>query len=69
VTAAQAKDPLPPHPATRSDRLIDAGVRNLFGTLGQVPAIILVCGADIYPPGAPAVQPGRPQAGRRSRAP
>ena len=51
--AARARDPLPPRPATRSDRLIDAGVRNLFGTLGQVPAIILVCGADIYPPGAP----------------
>jgi nitroreductase len=51
--AAQARDPLPPQPGTRSDQLIDAGVRNLFGTLGQAPAIILVCGADIYPPGAP----------------
>jgi nitroreductase len=50
---AQAKDPLPAQPGTRSDQLIDAGVRNLFGTLGQAPAIILVCGADIYPPGAP----------------
>jgi nitroreductase len=51
--AAQASDPLPPDPATRSDQLIDAGVRHLFGTLGRAPAIILVCGADIYPPGAP----------------
>jgi nitroreductase len=51
--AAQARDPLPPQPATRSDRLIDAGVRNLFSTLGQAPAIILVCGANVYPPGAP----------------
>jgi nitroreductase len=51
--AAQASDPLPPHPATRSDQLIDAGVRNLFGTLGHAPAIILVCGADVYPPSAP----------------
>ncbi len=51
--AAQASDPLPPHPATRGDQLIDAGVRNLFGTLGQAPAIILVCGANVYPPGAP----------------
>ena len=51
--AAQASDPLPAHPASRGDRLIDAGVRNLFGALGQAPAIILVCGADIYPPGAP----------------
>jgi len=50
---AQAKDPLPAQPGTRSDQLIDAGVRNLFGTLGQAPAIILVCGADIYPSGAP----------------
>lgn len=51
--AVQARDPLPPRPATRSDRLIDAGVRNLFSTLGQAPAIILVCGANVYPPGAP----------------
>jgi nitroreductase len=51
--AAGARDPLPPQPATRSDRLIDAGVRNLFSTLGQAPAIILVCGANVYPPGAP----------------
>ena len=51
--AAQASDPLPPQPATRSDQLIDAGVRNLFDTLGQAPAIVLICGADIYPPGAP----------------
>ena len=51
--AAQARDPLPAQPATRSDRLIDAGVRNLFSTLGQAPAIILVCGANVYPPGAP----------------
>jgi nitroreductase len=51
--AAQATDPLRAQPATRSDRLIDAGVRNLFSTLGQAPAIILVCGADVYPPGAP----------------
>ena len=52
-TAAQASDPLSARPASRGDRLIDAGVRNLFGALGQAPAIILVCGADIYPPGAP----------------
>lgn len=51
--AAQAADPLPPRPASRSDRLIDAGVRNLFSTLGQAPVIILVCGADIYPLAAP----------------
>jgi nitroreductase len=51
--AAQASDPLPPQPATRSDQLMDAGVRNLFNTLGQAPAIVLICGADIYPPGAP----------------
>jgi nitroreductase len=51
--AAQASDPLPPHPATRGDQLIDAGVRNLFSTLGHAPAIILVCGANVYPPGAP----------------
>jgi nitroreductase len=51
--AVQARDPLPTYPASRSDQLIDAGVRNLFATLGDAPAIILVCGADVYPPGAP----------------
>jgi nitroreductase len=76
--AAHAADPLPPWPASRSDRLIDQGVRNLFNTLGQAPVIILVCGADIYPPAAPddagwppgpAVLADRPQAGRGGRAP
>jgi nitroreductase len=51
--AAQKADPLPPQPASRSDRLIDAGVRHLFSALGHAPVIILVCGADIYPPAAP----------------
>ena len=51
--AALEADPLPTPPAGRSDRLIDAGVRHLFSTLGQAPVIILVCGANIYPPAAP----------------
>jgi nitroreductase len=51
--AARVMDPLPPDPGTRSDRLIDAGVRNLFDRLGRAPAIVLVCGENTYPPGNP----------------
>ena len=31
------------------------GARNLIGNLGEVPVIIFVCGANVYPPGAPEV--------------
>jgi len=35
------------------DPITDEAVRHLITHLGCAPAIILVCGADVYPPGAP----------------
>jgi nitroreductase len=52
--AAEAKDPLPPNPATHGDRIIDTGVRHLFASLGATPVIVLICGTNTYPQSAPS---------------
>jgi nitroreductase len=51
--AADVKDPLPPNPETRTDQLIDAGVRNLLTNVADAPVIIMICGVNIYPSAAP----------------
>jgi nitroreductase len=50
--AVHAKDPLP-EPESRTDEIIDRGVRNMFEHMGDAPVMILVCGRNVYPPQAP----------------
>jgi nitroreductase len=38
-----------PDPGNETDRRTLAGARNLAATFGQVPVVIVVCGANIYP--------------------
>jgi nitroreductase len=50
--AVQERDPMPPA-ESKADVLIDAGVRNLFEHLADVPVLLFVCASDNYPPSAP----------------
>jgi nitroreductase len=51
--AAEHDNPLPAESESRTDRLIDAGVRNLFANLGEAPVLVVICGENSYPHGAP----------------
>ena len=42
-----------PDPGNDTDRRTLAGAKNLVNTLGDVPVLIVVCGANIYPEGHP----------------
>jgi nitroreductase len=50
MAAAAGSRPLPDDP-TEARTL--KGVRNLLGTIAQVPVIVFVCGHNTYPPAAP----------------
>lgn len=50
---AQGAPPLPDNP---TDRRTVLGAHNVITTLHRVPAIIFVCGADIYPAAAPKIE-------------
>jgi nitroreductase len=42
-----------PDPGNATDRRTMAGARNLVSTLAEVPVLVIVCGANIYPEGNP----------------
>lgn len=50
-----AERPVPPADVDATTRRTAEGAMNLMANFGDVPAVVFVCGANVYPPGEPDV--------------